>query len=184
MSFWADTWLTDQPLQATCNHQLQEDELKLTVRDLWIDGRVWSWPIIGDKLPHSNLLKLAALSLIDTGDAGDKIEWLTEGRKFTVSSAYNLAYSNQKTTLQWRGWRLIWKLQVQQRVKTFVWTLAHDKILTNHSRSKRKMSDTSACFKCCNAVEDALHTLKDCPNSHEVWMKPSLLLLIPNFFTL
>lgn len=79
---------------------------------------------------------------------------------------------------------MIWKLQVQQRVKTFIWKLAHDKILTNYGQWRRKMTDSLACFRCNCNMEDALHTLSDCPSSKEVWMKTGLVAIIPNFFFL
>lgn len=46
------------------------------------------------------------------------------------------------------------------------------------------MTDSPACFRCGSDMEDALHTIRVCPSSKEVWMKTGLTYLVPNFFLL
>lgn len=84
----------------------------------------------------------------------------------------------------WRGWKCIWKLHVQQWIKTFLWTLAHDRLLTNQGSWRRRMTNSPACPRCSCAVEDALHMLRDCPPSKEVWVRTWPTAFIPEFFSL
>jgi hypothetical protein len=46
----------------------------------------------------------------------------------------------------------IWRLRVPERVKTFVWLLHHDRLLTNFNKSKMGLG-SSMCNICGNIVE-------------------------------
>lgn len=46
------------------------------------------------------------------------------------------------------------------------------------------MTNNAACSRCSCTVEDALHTLKDCPTSKEVWVSKWPTTLVPEFFSL
>lgn len=97
--------------------------------------------------------------------------WIKVNGQFSVSSAYKLYMGTQGIEVPWKGWRRIWKLQIQQRIKTFIWTLAHDRILTNQGKWKRKMTNNPSSFICSCAMEDTLaNFVKSCgivyPPSH------------------
>lgn len=74
------------------------------------------------------------------------VGWLQVGKTFSVSSAYELWRGLSDEGL-WPGWNLIWSLKRQQRVKTFLWLLAHDRVLTNHNRWRRQWVDNSNCHR-------------------------------------
>src|SRR4051812_40785427 len=63
----------------------------------------------------------------------------------------------------------IWRLKVQKRVKEFMWILAHDRILSNWSRWKRKLAMNPCCSHCDGTIEDSIHAIRDCPTSKELW---------------
>lgn len=71
----------------------------------------------------------------------------------------------------WRGWRLVWKLKEQERVKVFLWELAHGKILTNEARQRRGLASNGDCTRCALNVEDCIHLVRDCKFAREVWLK-------------
>lgn len=64
---------------------------------------------------------------------------------------------------------MVWKIKVQQRVKVFLWVMAHGKLLTNLERWRRKMASCSLCERCSRAEEGVLHTIRDCKPAKEVW---------------
>lgn len=72
--------------------------------------------------------------VINTGESQcDRFSWLSESNmKFTVASAYKLLRKENDSGV-WKGWKKICRLRVQERIKVFVWLLAHDKILTDWS---------------------------------------------------
>lgn len=52
-----------------------------------------------------------------------------------------------------------------------LWTLAHDRVLTNEARCRRGLALDSDCSRCPNSVEDRLHQIRDCSASIDVWMQ-------------
>lgn len=61
----------------------------------------------------------------------------------------------------WEGWRLIWKMKVQECVRVVIWIMSHGKLLTNLERWKHRMA-TSPTYGRCNQDEETLHAIRDC----------------------
>lgn len=74
-------------------------------------------------------------------------------------------------------------LRVQQRIKVFVWLVAHNKVLTNYNRWKRRMTQLAGCARCTCEKEDTLHMVRDCVASREVWEVMLLRYPQSRFFT-
>lgn len=91
--------------------------------------------------------------------------WLDE---VEVNSAYKLEMNWDREDV-WRGWRLIWRLCVQQRVEDCLWVLSHDHLLTTFGRWQRGLSSTAKCEGCDKLAEDILHVVRDCKFAREVW---------------
>jgi hypothetical protein len=66
-------------------------------------------------------------------------------------------------------WKKIWKLQVPERVRSFIWLLKHGRLLTNYRKSKMGMG-SSFCAFCGDVEETELHVLRDCPRCMNVWL--------------
>lgn len=73
--FWLDHWLDDHPLIQLQDQVDQNLENEALVRDYWLEGRVWDWQIFGDKLSHTNMVKLTFTSLNMDGLEGNQIGW-------------------------------------------------------------------------------------------------------------
>lgn len=69
---------------------------------------------------------------------------------------------------KWPGWKISWKIKVQQHVKDCVWMLAHGRVLTSKARWRRKMSMSVGCPRCDGLVEGVLHAVRDCPKAKEI----------------
>lgn len=67
------------------------------------------------------------------------------------------------------GWELLWKLKVQQRVKEFIWLVAHDMIPTNLARWQRSMIMNPSSMVCNSRWEDSLQAPRDCSAANKVW---------------
>lgn len=106
MHFWLDPWLEEKPLLPKNEVLVLNDDREVLVSDLWRSDRGWDWAKIGDILSYSSLLKLAEITLSDSGDSRDSMGWLKIGGAFTVSSAYEL-FTNNSNDDNWPGWRLI-----------------------------------------------------------------------------
>ena len=60
--------------------------------------------------------------------------------KILGKTAYNVRMPNHNSNLD-DIWKIIWKLQVPQKIRTFIWMLFYGRILTNLERMRRIMSD-------------------------------------------
>jgi hypothetical protein len=58
-------------------------------------------------------------------------------------------------------WKRIWRLEVPERVRGFVWIVLHRNLMTNERNSRTHLS-VSFCDYCRKEVETTLHVLRDC----------------------
>ena len=60
-------------------------------------------------------------------------------------------------------------MRAPQRVKSFMWLVINDALLTNCARLKRNMTANDTCAICGSISETMLHTLRDCSKAKEMW---------------
>jgi ribonuclease HI len=119
-------------------------------------------------MPPTLQQKIAA-SLPPSDDYGRDERYMAGGTAadFSVAAIYNklcgFNRENASTT-----WDKIWKLQVPERVRSFIWLAKHDRLLTNLRRKKMGLSH-DMCLFCGNVVESTLHVLRDCPLAMTIW---------------
>jgi ribonuclease HI len=76
----------------------------------------------------------------------------------------------------------VWKLHVPERVRSFVWLIKHDRLMT-YSRLNRMHIGNPYCHHCGDAIETTLHVLRDCPLAEAVWLNSVELKFRTNFYT-
>ncbi|CAI0443411.1 unnamed protein product [Linum tenue] len=98
--------------------------------------------------------------------------------RFQLSSAYTAAaewledIQDEETVNGKRShWKHVWKWQGPNRIKHFLWLAAHDRLLTNSERKRRKLCTNDICDMCKQAAETTEHIIRDCPEAKEVWQK-------------
>lgn len=72
-------------------------------------------------------------------------------------------------------WRWLWRLQIPQRCKIFLWLALNDRLPTNASTAAappRVLDFASSCHCCpfCHGMETLLHVLRDCPRAKNTWV--------------
>jgi hypothetical protein len=90
-----------------------------------------------------------ALTIVNGKDISFCME--KEPGNFSIADMY-IALCNFDDNQQGANWMNIWRLRVPERVKTFVWLLHHDRLLTNFNKSKMGLG-SSMCNICGNIVE-------------------------------
>ncbi|CAN1123547.1 Putative ribonuclease H protein At1g65750 [Linum perenne] len=89
---------------------------------------------------------------------------------YTVRTGYRLA----KDIIEDGGdeiWRIAWKWEGPQRVRQFMWTALHGRLLTNAERVRRHLTGTGECSLCNSASETDEHLLRSCHFARQVWIK-------------
>nr|POE81420.1 putative ribonuclease h protein [Quercus suber] len=66
-------------------------------------------------------------------------------------------------------WNGIWKLEVPNRIKLFMWRAGNDSLPTRVNLVCRKLLTESTCPLCKLEPEDTLHALWKCPTLSTVW---------------
>ncbi|XP_062021310.1 uncharacterized protein LOC133737845 [Rosa rugosa] len=103
-----------------------------------------------------------------TRSGDDTIIWrLSQNGNFSVKSAYHSLFLNLDPQ-PW-PWNFIWKIQVPPKVKTFLWTLVHDRLLTNDVRFRRGLAIDTRCPRCGSPLESLDHLFRDCTISMRIW---------------
>lgn len=154
-----------------------------TVEEMWQVGLGWKWDLFANFLPATTLMIIAAHSLVENHEAGDLLYWkgATKGG-FSMKYALQIMREDEHIPVNPK-WDLVWKMAIQQRVKTFVWLILHDRLLCNSNRLKRNLTDDPGCPRCSlNADETLLHMLRDCPAARAIWNSVGSTAGAPGFY--
>ncbi|CAN1851599.1 Putative ribonuclease H protein At1g65750 [Linum perenne] len=99
----------------------------------------------------------------------DDIIWGPDPQgNFTLKTAYEILASVDHHTDQ-DIWKTVWRWAGPNRVRHFLWLVAHNRILTNAERRRRHRVDVAECQRCRSGIEDTLHVVRDCQLAREVW---------------
>ena len=88
--------------------------------------------------------------------------------KFSLKIAYNCLIENDRFASD-RIFKEVWRLQAPQRLKAFMWIVAHDALLTNAARVRRGMANDDKCILCDKLTKTMLHVLRDCDKAKDLW---------------
>ncbi|XP_019167626.1 PREDICTED: uncharacterized protein LOC109163328 [Ipomoea nil] len=139
--FWQDKWIEDRPLKDMAVAELADLELGRTV---------------------------ATFIIFDEPEANDSIGWSKDiSGIFTISSAYDIATGASSLT-EAAKWNSIWKLKVPNRIRSFLWLVAHGRIMTNSNRVKRGLTTCDKCWACDDLIEDVDHVLRSYPAAKDL----------------
>ena len=89
---------------------------------------------------------------------------------FSVKTAYNASMPNQTSNLD-GTWKIVWKLQLAQKICTFIWMLFHGKILTNLERMRRIFMNDPYCHCCPQDLEDRCHLFRNYTKVKPFWQR-------------
>lgn len=126
---------------------------------------------MNQRLPIDVLRRLAAIPLLREELGDDCIVW-------------HHAKSNEIFSYNTDGcWKQIWRSQVPQRIRSFIWLVRKGRIATNEYSFCCELTDDDYCPKCksYSYIETAIHTLRDCYGVRELWMmllKPQASILL------
>ncbi|KAL4354865.1 hypothetical protein GQ457_06G014830 [Hibiscus cannabinus] len=168
VDFWNDPWLGSLgPLVVYLRNPSSIDSC--TVAAMIDEHGNWDWPKLQPLLLHSVLLHLWASKPPRPGFTCDFPGWSSShDRTFSVRSAYE-ALRVSSSPVSNAAWKAIASFRGLQRIKTFLWLLAKERLLTNDERVRRHLSSDARCEACGAAVESAHHIFWVCPIAVAVW---------------
>ena len=94
---------------------------------------------------------------------------MSKTRHVTIKSAFDLI-DGHRWDEDHPKWKVVWKWRGPEKVKTFLWLVMNDKLLTNMEHVRRHMTNIVMRGRCHVDSEIALHVLRDCPFSTQIWL--------------
>nr|KYP39528.1 Putative ribonuclease H protein At1g65750 family [Cajanus cajan] len=172
VNFWLDNWLSgNPPLLQKALVDIPLVDLFKSVKDYTNEQGEWELSQIESWIPHELWIAIQSQSP-PSDDAGmDRVIWnqILDG-EFTIKSAYGVA-ANLSLPPRSPLFKTIWKWKGPERVRVFLWRVAHGSLLTNSCRARRRMTMNPLCSICLQGEEDSLHVLRDYRFAQEVWSK-------------
>ncbi|KAG6629566.1 hypothetical protein CIPAW_14G093100 [Carya illinoinensis] len=108
----------------------------------------------------------------------DSLYWrCTSSGYFTVKSAYHLKNEledrlkgqTSKASTQQGPWSSLWRLNIPNATKIFLWRACLNAFPTRANLKVRKVVEDSACPICSQPSETIEHVLWECPSARDVW---------------
>ncbi|CAL1372638.1 unnamed protein product [Linum trigynum] len=166
--FWSDRWLNDSTILRDHAPHLPEGMEAMPVAEFVLNGK-WNEAFLDAYLPRAIVLQVL-LHPVPTESEPDVRYWrLTENGGFSFRTAYEITDGNASPATKQPIWRSIWRTPTLQRVRSFLWLLNHNRLLTNAERARRHLTTNVACKICGGGPETAIHIVRDCPFARATW---------------
>jgi ribonuclease HI len=168
--FWRDSWLESYgPIINHLEREVQVETLDYTVADMVDDRGNWKWDVFAHLIPMQIVMSIVGYTPPMQDGIDDMVGWdHSSNGKLTVRTAY-MVLEERGEMDQDPIWRLIRKWQGMERIKVFLWTVAHNSIMTNDLRYRRHLTANRFCDHCGTEVETLTHALRDCPKARKIW---------------
>lgn len=116
----------DSPLINLSSSGISNDEASKYVHEYWVHNQGWNWRKLTPLLPDNVLQILAAFYLSNDASSADGLVWkYSPSGMFTIKSTYN-ALCGDSVSREERIWKLIWRVEVPNRIRAFLWLVCKD----------------------------------------------------------
>lgn len=170
IGIWFDHWaLHEGPFIKYATNMPQEYDLDSTVNHFVSLSDQWDRQKLLTYLPDEVCKKILALHVPTHDGFADRIIWsISHDGDFSLYSAYNSLLDNLNHNPR-HVFKLIWKWRGPQWVRTFLWLVAHEALLTNRNRVRRHIATSDLCPVCRVTMESIIHAVSDCHRISIVW---------------
>ena len=179
---WGDRWL---PTPTTFKVQSPPQILDpaATVSTL-IDGELkwWNKALVEQIFSAEESAIIQSIPISQTNKE-DRLYWRGTTRgTFSVRSAYYIQKSLEEAQVAEGSsrvsnsliWRSLWRLNVPNVEKNFLWRACHDSLPTRENLCRKRIIDDPVCSFCMTEVESTFHILWQCPSARDVWSAGSV----------
>lgn len=164
INVWRDNWIDPHTRLADIVQEIPHETRDWNLSDLIVANR-WNISQLGPWVPQNVINRILAIPTPSPSYGDDHRVWA--GVPLTVASAYKrLRAFDVAPRESW--WKRIWKLQVPERVRCFLWKISHGKLLTAKACSRWGNGEPWCC-NCTGQEETILHVLRDCEVAVFVW---------------
>lgn len=139
--------------------------------------RTWDQNVLQQHFLSFEVSSIKAIPLCWT-DQEDWLIWLgCKDGNYSVKTGYQLlceyetlgAASSSDSSKQTLFWKCVWKLQIPNKIKVFLWRVCSNALPTLENLKRRKILEDAKCKACPAAEEDALHAIWSCEKLRHIW---------------
>ncbi|QHO00044.1 uncharacterized protein DS421_13g403050 [Arachis hypogaea] len=173
IDIWKDNWI----IEGGSIKNYWDNRISM-VKDLLVEGGGWNEELLRQVFPPNIKDKILStpISLINKEDC---FFWphRLDGN-YTIKSGYYIAkYEERVGEDNWASssdnfkevWSEIWKMQIPNKIKIFLWKASHNIIAVNYNLWKRKITNSPICRICRNGEESVEHAILLCPWTRPTW---------------
>jgi hypothetical protein len=141
------------------------------------DTNWWNYMLLEQVFSDEEKRAIQSIPISATNQA-DVLIWKgTAKGTFSVRSAYHIQKEKELTDKAESSvrprkstiWDKIWKLQITQTEKLFLWRACHECLPTRDNLCYRKIITDPSCPICMRETETTFHALWQCPSASDVW---------------
>ncbi|XP_042974642.1 uncharacterized protein LOC122306274 [Carya illinoinensis] len=175
IKIWEHKWLPT-PSSHCVQAPISVMNARARVSELISNGE-WDVQLIKNIFRQEEVEQICSIP-ISKSNAEDRLIWgCTTTSLFSIRSAYQLDMSrneavkgeNSERREEDKRWQSIWDLNIQGKVKLFMWRAVKDLLATRSNLVMRRIIDNSKCPNCKVEEETVSHTLWSCPAAADVW---------------
>jgi hypothetical protein len=165
ISLWYERWLHNGRL---CDGLpfVHISDTNLQICDV-VQSGIWNFNILATQIPVD--IKLEMQSIILNNNYADLLIWEADiAGTYSTKNAYRWLLDMDDNRLSHdTSWQWIWKLQVAENIRFFVWLIMHGRLQNNSTRFNKHMTNDASCPRRGAVEETIMHTLRDCPKHLE-----------------
>nr|XP_025616646.1 uncharacterized protein LOC112708946 [Arachis hypogaea] len=173
VSIWKDNWIAGRSSPLNTN---STDDSK--VNDLIVNGEGWNKRKIESKFSQE-ICKEILSTPVSVMNKEDHLYWpWKEDGNYSIRTGYYVArrvgqnskYENLSTSEDKREiWKEVWRMEVPQKIRMFLWKACHDILPIESNLYKRKMAPNPICQICLKSPETVEHALLLCDWARAAW---------------
>ena len=108
----------------------------------------------------------------------ERVAWVhTSNEVYSAKSGYHFCFNRDDNHVDDRyaqGWSKLWKLQVPQKAKYFMWRICKNNIPTRYLLRSKGVQTTILCPFCNSDVEHLRHVFIECLDARRCWLTTDL----------
>lgn len=166
--FWQDQWVPGiGPLGDIATVHLSEHDIRQSVSD-YATQEGWNWQQLSNILPQHVCQKIASIRAPSNGPDDFPVWHFSADGMFSIKYAYDMLSQDDSAPSD-ALFTALWKVRTPPRINTFLWKLAHQRLMTNLEQYERGIEPSDLCPRCKNYPESIMHVLRDCEYVLELW---------------
>nr|XP_029146216.1 uncharacterized protein LOC114924798 [Arachis hypogaea] len=170
---WKDNWIAGR--SGPLNSNSTDDS---RVKDLIANGEGWNKRKI-ESMFSQDICKEILSTPVSVMNKEDHLYWpWREDGNYSIRTGYyasrrigqNWKHENPSTSEDKREiWKEVWRMEVPQKIKMFLWKACHDILPVGSNLYKRKMASDPVCKICLKSSETVEHALLLCDWARATW---------------